>query len=311
VKTCLSIDMDNYAEYRSLIDPRGDLEGPSFYDAVPRFLDQLDRVGSKATFFVIGRDAGANRARIREIVDRGHEVGNHSWSHPYNFRRLARAAKTQQIARSEDAIADVIGERPVGFRTPSGDVDRETHEILIERGYLYDSSLTPTPLMWLFILYGKLFIEHDDYHLGSPRNAFAPPYPYVPRPDKLHRPLPPERWTAPLLLEIPASVVRWNGMPFYATLLRRLGRWSFDWLAAVHSRRHPLHMYFHAVDLMDLGDTSLSEAFERSPGLALPFAERESFVAHVFERMAGLGEAVRLRDLASDTLERHGLRAAA
>ena len=177
MKTCLSIDMDNYAEYRSLIDPDGDREGPSFYQAVPRFLDVLDRVGSKATFFVVGRDARANRETIREIAARGHEVGNHSWSHPYNFRRLSRAQKTEQIAQSEDAIAEVLGERPLGFRTPSGDVDRETHEILIERGYLYDSSLTPTPLMWFFILYGKLFIKHEDYHLGHPANAFAPPYP--------------------------------------------------------------------------------------------------------------------------------------
>jgi peptidoglycan/xylan/chitin deacetylase (PgdA/CDA1 family) len=313
VKTCISIDMDNYEDYRSLVDPGGDAAGPSFYAAVPRFLDVLERAGARATFFVIGRDAsrGEHGAILREIAARGHEVGNHSHTHPYHFGALSRARKFEEVASCEAAIADVLGERPVGFRAPSADVDRETHEILAERGYLYDASLIPSPLMWLFVLYGKLFIERAEYRLGHPAYALAPPYPYLPRADALHRPRAPNEGDGLPLVEIPLSAVRWLGVPFYATLLRKLGPRGFDALARLHPRHRPLHMGFHALDLADVDGTSLAAALAHRPGLSVPLAKRERFVTHVFGRMATLGESVPLREIARDLLERSGLRDAA
>jgi len=313
MKTCITIDMDNYEDYRSLIDPDGDAAGQSFHAAVPRFLDALDRAGARATFFMIGRDASIPdyRAAVREIAARGHEVGNHSQTHPYNFAQLDRAQKEAEIAGCEQAIVDILGDRPVGFRTPSGDVDRETQEILVERGYLYDASLIPSPLMWIFMLYGKLFVKRENYQLGRLRYALAPPRPYLPRRDKLYRPLSPASSEAPHLVEIPTTVVRWLGMPFYATLLRMLGPWSFDLLARLHGRRHPLTMLLHLIDLVDHGDSSLGTALARTPGLSVSIEKREDFVDHVFARLADIGESVPLRELAADYLERNGLRRAA
>ena len=308
MKTCISIDLDNYQEYRSLIDPDGEDSGRSFYRAVPRFLDALDRVGARATFFVIGRDAGGEEERhaIREIANRGHEVGNHSHTHPYDFCRLTRTRKFDEVANCENELADLLGERPVGFRAPSGDVDQETHEILAERDYLYDSSLMPSPLLWLFMIYGKLFIRREGYRLGRPEYALAPSVPYLPRAGAIHRPRRAGADGGLPLVEIPISVARGIGIPFYATLLRRLGAWSFDALARLHSAQKPLHMGFHALDLMDLDGTSLGVQLARLPGLDLPFERRERFVSHVFERMASIGESVPLRELARETLERHG-----
>ena len=107
MKTCISIDLDNFEDYRSLVDPRGDPTGPSFYAAVPRFLDALDRVGARATFFAIGRDLGCagNRGTLREIAARGHEVGNHSHTHPYDFCALSRARKREEVARLTPGLA--------------------------------------------------------------------------------------------------------------------------------------------------------------------------------------------------------------
>jgi len=297
----------------NFIDPDGDEAGRSFHLAVPRFLDALDRVGARAPFFMIGRDARdpGFRAAVREIAARGHEVGNHSQTHPYNFARLGRAEKEQEIARCEQAIADLLGERPVGFRTPSGDVDRETQEILVERGYLYDASLIPSPLMWVFMLYGKLFVKREDYQLGRLRYALAPPWPYLPRRDKLYRPLSPASSAAPHLVEIPTTVVRWLGMPFYATLLRMLGPWSFDLLVRLHGRRRPITMLLHLIDLVDHGDSSLAAALARTPGLDVPIERREDFVDHVFARLADLGDAVPLRELAADYPDQNGLQRAA
>jgi hypothetical protein len=305
MKVCITIDMDNYRDYRSLVDPSGDGVGPSFYlDAVPRFLDLLDRHGARATFFMIGQDGNRadHRRLVREIAARGHEVANHSFTHPYNFRRLSRMQKESEIARAEDTIADIVGARPVGFRAPSWEVDGETLEILQDRGYLYDSSIVPSPLMWAFMVYGKVFLRRSDYQLGSPAAVFAPPRPYVPRLDSVHRVR--GSYGHSRILEIPLSIVPVLRIPFYSTFLRRLGPRIFSVLVRTYGRRQPvLHSLYHLIELADFSGTSLGPALARLPGLALPFATGERFVMHATGTLASVGNAVTLRELAVGLLE--------
>ena len=300
--------MDNVRDYQSLLAPGADASAANFIpELVPRFLDALDRVGARATFFLIGRDAldASNRAAVRSIAERGHEVGNHSFSHPYAFRHLDRAAKVEEIRAGEDAIADVLGERPVAFRTPSGDVDQETLSILREREYLYDSSVIPSPLMiWTFMLYGKLFIQREDYNLGEFWSVLAPPWPYVPSPGKLYRPADAGESAGPrTLVEIPFSALPGLRIPFYATLMRMLPPRAFDAAVRLHGTRRPiLHMLFHLIDLYDMEGSPLGEAMRRAPGLSVPHSRRQAFVAHAFERMSRQGEAVALREVAQQFL---------
>ena len=51
MKVCISIDLDDYQDYESLVDRQRDATPPSFYDdALPRFLDLFERYGVRATF---------------------------------------------------------------------------------------------------------------------------------------------------------------------------------------------------------------------------------------------------------------------
>jgi hypothetical protein len=301
MKVCVTIDMDDYRDYRTLVDRGGDASDVSFYgDAVPRFLDILDAAGVRATFFLIGRHGAVpGHARVvREIAARGHEVANHSWSHPYNFRALSRAEKIAEIERGDATIADLLGERPVGFRTPSCDVDWETLELLAERGYLYDSSVFPTPVMWAFMVYGKLFVRRRDYQLGAVHAVFAPRVPYVPRAGTVHRRADPRGTNGRRIVEIPVSVVLPAvRIPFYSTMLRLLGTRGFDGLVGAH-RGPLLHCLFHLIEVADLHATSLGRALERTPGLGLPLARRTRFVNAAVARLARAGEAVTMRELA-------------
>jgi hypothetical protein len=312
MKVCISIDMDNYADYQSLVDPGGDDSGVSFYsDAVPRYLDALDEVGARATFFMVGRDGKRedNRAAVRSIAERGHEIGNHSYTHPYNFRHLPRPRKEAEIQQGDDAIADIIGERPVGFRTPSGDLDLETLSILWERDYLYESSVIPSPLlMWAFKLYGRVFVRRAEYNLGDFWTPFAPPWPYLPSARKLHRPAGPDEQRPAHVIEIPLSALPFLRVPFYATFLRMFPHRAFDWAVRAYGRKRPvLHMFFHLIDLFDLEGTSLGRSLRRAPGLGVPVERRRAFVAHAFARMTAQGKAITLSALARDYLESGGL----
>jgi peptidoglycan/xylan/chitin deacetylase (PgdA/CDA1 family) len=306
MKVCISVDMDNYEEYRSLVDPAGAADSFSFYtNAVPRFLDLFDRHGIRATFFMVGRDAevSGHRTVVREIAERGHEVANHSYTHPYTFRRLSRAEKVKEIEQAESAIADITGLRPLGFRVPSGELDNETLTILAERGYLYDSSIFPTPFLWLFMLYGKLFVRRSDYQLGEVTGVFAPGRPYRPSRDRIHRPAAPGS-DAPPILEIPFSTVPSFGIPFYGTLLRLLGRRFFDLLLRGYGDRAPVLLsIFHLIDLVDLSGSALDEAIASMPGLGVPFERRERFMNHAFERMAAVGDAVPMLEFARAQLQ--------
>jgi hypothetical protein len=310
VKVCISIDLDNYQDYQSLVDTKLDAEAPTFYrDAIPRFLDVFDQHDVKATFFAIGRDLVAPDARnaLREIVSRGHEVGNHSFSHPYNFRQLSRTQKEVEIDQADAAIADAIGERPVGFRTPSCDISVETLDLLVERDYLYDSSIFPTPIMWLFMLYGLVFVRRAEYQLGPMSAVFAPPRPYYPRGDRLYRVRrPASKDPGPKIVEVPISVASPIRLPFYSTLARLLGERCFDWTLRWPRREDELHMLFHMIELADFEGTPLADSIGNTPGIGIPLERRSRFISHAVESLAGHGVCVPMRDLAREHQKKCG-----
>jgi peptidoglycan-N-acetylglucosamine deacetylase len=90
--------------------PTGDTE---------RVLDVLDRFGVRAAFFMIGRQVEQHPAIARRVVAAGHEVGNHSYSHPIYLYRGARET-FRQLARTQDIIADATGVFPRWSRPPYG-----------------------------------------------------------------------------------------------------------------------------------------------------------------------------------------------
>ncbi|MFI9245946.1 polysaccharide deacetylase family protein [Streptomyces sp. NPDC053086] len=84
-----------------------------------RILEILDRYGVRATFFCVGHHVAALPDEVRRIVAAGHEVGNHSWSHPF-LPDLTPDQLREQIDRTAEAVARVTGEAPTWFRPPYG-----------------------------------------------------------------------------------------------------------------------------------------------------------------------------------------------
>lgn len=97
-------------------------DGPS--PNTPQLLDMLSEYGIPATFFLLGKQAERYPALVQRIVAEGHEVGNHSYSHP-NLRQLSPANKAYEIART-DAILRSLGASPSFVRPPYGSYDTYT-----------------------------------------------------------------------------------------------------------------------------------------------------------------------------------------
>jgi len=93
-------------------------DGPN-PDATPAILDCLAEHGVPATFFMVGRRAAQHAGLAREVVARGHEVGNHTYSHR-NQWLLSPWGAAREIRRGSDAISQACGCTPLAFRAPWG-----------------------------------------------------------------------------------------------------------------------------------------------------------------------------------------------
>jgi peptidoglycan/xylan/chitin deacetylase (PgdA/CDA1 family) len=93
-------------------------DGPdSLY--TPQILDIFQRYGVRATFFVVGRCAERYPDIVRRMAEEGHEVGNHSYSHPY-FHRLSWKAATEEIGMTCSVLDVVLATKCRLFRPPFG-----------------------------------------------------------------------------------------------------------------------------------------------------------------------------------------------
>jgi peptidoglycan-N-acetylglucosamine deacetylase len=85
----------------------------------PRLLDTLAAQGVKATFFMLGSRAEAERELVRRVAAEGHLIGNHSWSHP-NLVVTAASKIREELRRTSDALEQITGEKVRYVRPPFG-----------------------------------------------------------------------------------------------------------------------------------------------------------------------------------------------
>lgn len=84
-----------------------------------RLLDMLRQRNIKATFYVIGRSVDLHPALTRRIVAEGHEIGNHTYTHP-NLSKLSDAEVRSELERTRASIARATGVMPRTMRPPYG-----------------------------------------------------------------------------------------------------------------------------------------------------------------------------------------------
>jgi peptidoglycan-N-acetylglucosamine deacetylase len=101
-------------------------DGPSA-ENTPRLLEILKQRNIKATFFLIGQNVAANPDIVRRILAEGHEVGNHSWTHP-QLSKLSDDRVTAEITKTQDAIKDASGYTPTLLRPPYGAITPRQRE---------------------------------------------------------------------------------------------------------------------------------------------------------------------------------------
>jgi peptidoglycan/xylan/chitin deacetylase (PgdA/CDA1 family) len=119
---------------RTLTDYRRYIPGPAFPPHAvaltiddgpnptwtPRILGLLDRYNIPATFFMIGIEVRGHASYARSVVHAGHNVANHTWSHPISLPKFTVPQMRDQIHHAQDTIYSTVAKVPTLFRSPGG-----------------------------------------------------------------------------------------------------------------------------------------------------------------------------------------------
>ncbi|MEA3312343.1 MAG: polysaccharide deacetylase family protein [candidate division WOR-3 bacterium] len=103
-------------------------------------LNILDEYNFTATFFFVGSVAGKVPGLVRQVAERGHEIGCHSSSHRLLYE-LSSTDLESEIIDAKHLLEDISDTEVVGFRAPTFSLTPQAIDLLANAGYRYDSSL--------------------------------------------------------------------------------------------------------------------------------------------------------------------------
>lgn len=113
----------------------------------PWILDLLDRYHAKATFFLVGKQVELYPELTREILQRGHEIGSHSYTHS-NLRQLNVLGVERELVMSRQIIRRACGEYVTLFRPPGGNYDPQVRRAVERTGFttvFWNENITSYP----------------------------------------------------------------------------------------------------------------------------------------------------------------------
>jgi polysaccharide deacetylase family protein (PEP-CTERM system associated) len=189
-----------------------------------RVLDRLAEAGVRGTFFILGWVAERHPALVRAIHAAGHEIGCHSYSHHLVYEQTPGTFLADlRLARL--ILEDIIGERVTAYRAPSFSIVQRSLwalDILLEEGFLFDSSIYPT--------------HHDRYGLaGTPLHPHC-----IERAGGSIWEFPPPVWR---LMNYPLPIGGGGYFRLYPYGLTRRG------LQAINAAGRPFAVYLHPWEL--------------------------------------------------------------
>ncbi|MEM2955973.1 MAG: polysaccharide deacetylase family protein [Candidatus Pacearchaeota archaeon] len=301
INGAVSIDTDSLDLFYQNIYGKKISERDITYKLIlPRYLDFFKKRRIKATFFIIGSHIKSryHKELLKRMVDEGHELANHTFSHLLSFSNLSANMKEKEIAKCENIIRASTGIKPVGFRAPGWDIDRKTISILEKRDYLYDSSIFPTlfnPLSVLMLSLNKKNSKHYASMVNF-KTSFAPLSPYRIGNEVYKK-------GNSKIFEIPVNSIPPFRLPFYGTFLfASKSELLFDLsLKILASSKIPLNYVLHSIELYDR-DKDIQDNRIKSinhPSVLKSFGYKIKLYNHIFDKFKDYYNISTIKSLAS------------
>lgn len=249
----INIDVDTLNEdLEKIPENQALLRKITYQKALPRLIGLLDKHNIKATFFIIGKDALANKDIIKKLSGKGHEIANHTMSHKKQFVNLAKKEKEYEISSAEKILEGITGKKVVGFRAPGGTMDSELISILRKRKYLYDASLNSSLLYYFAKIFYRLFLLENKGYITTQKLkiCFSPAKPYHPHPKYFWRNYKHNKD----FFEFPVSKSGITSLPFMSAVLLVIGRLPAKLAYLLSKSSKILTFNVHVVEFTDKKD---------------------------------------------------------
>lgn len=167
IVNAMTVDVEEYFQVSAFA---GHIEPDDWPDLPSRIEENMDRLlalfeekGARCTFFTLGWIAERHKSMVRKMIDAGHELASHGYSH---VRATAQTSDEFRgdIRRTKAILEDIGGKTVNGYRAASFSFDTTNpwaHAVLAEEGYRYSSSIYP--------------VRHDHYGVpDAPRFSYSP-----------------------------------------------------------------------------------------------------------------------------------------
>ncbi|MDO4904714.1 MAG: polysaccharide deacetylase [Lautropia sp.] len=125
-----------------------------------RLLNLFDKYKIKTTWFIPGHSIETFPEQMKEVANRGHEIGIHGYSHE-NPIAMTREQETVVLDRCIELVTGLSGKRPTGYVAPWWEFSNCTNELLLERGIKYDHSLMHNDFHPYYVRVGDSWTKID------------------------------------------------------------------------------------------------------------------------------------------------------
>jgi peptidoglycan/xylan/chitin deacetylase (PgdA/CDA1 family) len=177
VCVCLSFDFDAMSSWiaTGTRSPNAISRGEFGRVGALRLLDLLRARGLRSTWFVPGHTIEAFPAVIERILADGHEIGHHGYCHE-NPAPLEKDAEREILERGIELVERASESAPRGYRSPYGSFSANTLELLLERGFVYDSSMMADDFSPYYCRTGDQFAPDRPYVFGRTIDLVEVPF---------------------------------------------------------------------------------------------------------------------------------------
>jgi hypothetical protein len=290
-KLSVGVDMDALRHYLLIHGQSAGAEGErdegpmdaAWAVALDRFLEIFSSLGVRATFFCVAEDLTRSPtclSALKRAIAAGHEIGNHTWRHPYALTRLPEEELRAEVFEGKRRLEAALGVEVRGFRAPGYHTSAQVQRAVLESGHAYESSAFPCAPYYLAkgAVLGLMRVRgrRSESIMGSPRLLLAPTEPYIASPRSPYvRAAEAER--AGGLPHFPISV--WWGVPLIGTAFTALGPRLSAWVCG-GARRGLSHLTveFHAVDVLSLGEDGLDPRLGSQVDLGVSLGRKRACV---------------------------------
>ena len=139
---CLTFDLDNTSSAiaRQMTTPTVLSRGDFGVVGTERILKLLRQYDIQSTWFIPGHTIETYPSCVASVFKAGHEIAHHGWTHRPPAS-LGREVEEQELVRGNETIKRLTGRYARGYRSPAWDLSSHSVELLLQHGFIYDSSM--------------------------------------------------------------------------------------------------------------------------------------------------------------------------